>query len=366
MLFFRNDYGQGCIPEIMEYMNTTNGHSFTGYGMDVICQNAKETIKNIFQTTMQISTFQLEERLLTKPSSSLLKPFEAVIACDTGHIATHETGAIEAVGHKVIPVNNYAGKINPSDIRKVFDAHMLSYEHMVYPKMVYISNATEYGTVYTLDELKNIRAVCDELGLYLMMDGARLGVALSTVDYTLNDLANICDVFYIGGTKNGALMGEAVVISNPELKPYFRFVMKQNGAMLAKGWLLGIQFLGLFEHDAFFGYAKQSVVLAQKIQSKLQELGYALFMKSDTNQIFVNVSKEQYQFLSEKIDFEIWEKCDDHYVIRFVTSWHTSEDEVNALITYLEQAVEKKEQYHSRFERQVQPSIPFFLICTLS
>ena len=176
---------------------------------------------------------------------------------------------------------------------------MLSYEHMVYPKMVYISNATEYGTVYTLDELKNIRAVCDELGLYLMMDGARLGVALSTVDYTLNDLA--------------------------------------------KGWLLGIQFLGLFEHDAFFGYAKQSVVLAQEIQSKLQELGYALFMKSDTNQIFVNVSKEQYQFLSEKIDFEIWEKCDDHYVIRFVTSWHTSEDEVNALITYLEQAVEKKE-----------------------
>ena len=210
---------------------------------------------------------------------------------------------------------------------------MLSYEHMVYPKMVYISNATEYGTVYTLDELKNIRTVCDELGLYLMMDGARLGVALSTVDYTLNDLANICDVFYIGGTKNGALMGEAVVISNPELKPYFRFVMKQNGAMLAKG----------FEHDAFFGYAKQSVVLAQKIQSKLQELGYALFMKSDTNQIFVNVSKEQYQFLSENIDFEIWEKCDDHYVIRFVTSWHTSEDEVNALITYLEQAIEKKE-----------------------
>ena len=163
------------------------------------------------------------------------------------------------------------------------------------------------------------------------------------MDNTLNDLANICDVFYIGGTKNGALIGEAVVISNPELKPYFRFVMKQNGAMLAKGWLLGIQFLGLFEHDAFFRYAKQSVLLAQTIQSKLQELGYALFMKSDTNQIFVNVSKEQYQFLSENIDFEIWEKCDDHYVIRFVTSWHTTEDEVHALITYLEQAIEKKE-----------------------
>lgn len=261
MLFFRNDYGQGCIPEIMEYMNTTNGHSFTGYGMDVICQNAKETIKKHIPD-YDVDIHFLVGGTITNQTiiKACLKPFEAVIACDTGHIATHETGAIEAVGHKVIPVNNYAGKINPSDIRKVFDAHMLSYEHMVYPKMVYISNATEYGTVYTLDELKNIRAVCDELGLYLMMDGARLGVALSTVDYTLNDLANICDVFYIGGTKNGALMGEAVVISNPELKPYFRFVMKQNGAMLAKGWLLGIQFLGLFEHDAFFGYAKQSVV----------------------------------------------------------------------------------------------------------
>lgn len=343
MLFFRNDYGQGCIPEIMEYMNTTNGRSFTGYGMDEICQNAKEAIKKHIPD-YDVDVHFLVGGTITNQTiiKACLKPFEAVIACDTGHIATHETGAIEAVGHKVIPVNNYAGKINPADIRKVFDAHMLSYEHMVYPKMVYISNASEYGTVYTLDELKEIRRICDELGLYLMMDGARLGVALATVDYTLNDLANLCDVFYIGGTKNGALIGEAVVITNPALKPYFRFVMKQNGAMLAKGWLLGIQFLGLFEHDAFYSYAKHSVVLAQQIQSKLQKLGYALFMKSDTNQIFVNVTKEQYQFLSEKIDFEIWEKCDDHYVIRFVTSWHTSNEEVEGLCEYLEAAIEKK------------------------
>ena len=344
MLFFRNDYGQGCIPEILEHMNQTNMQSHVGYGEDEICAHAKQLIQSkMVDHTVDvhfISGGTLTNQTVIK---AMLRPFEAVISCDTGHIATHETGAIEDTGHKVITVPNVNGKLTPSLIQKSFDEHMLTYEHLVYPKMVYISNATEYGTVYTLDELKNIREVCDELGLYLMMDGARLGVALSTVDYTLNDLANICDVFYIGGTKNGALMGEAVVISNPELKPYFRFVMKQNGAMLAKGWLLGIQFLGLFEHDAFFGYAKQSVVLAQKIQSKLQELGYALFMKSDTNQIFVNVSKEQYQFLSENIDFEIWEKCDDHYVIRFVTSWHTSEDEVNALITYLEQAIEKKE-----------------------
>lgn len=155
MLFFRNDYGQGCIPEIMEYMNTTNGHSFTGYGMDAICQNAKETIKKHIPD-YDVDIHFLVGGTITNQTiiKACLKPFEAVIACDTGHIATHETGAIEAIGHKVIPVNNYAGKINPSDIRKVFDAHMLSYEHMVYPKMVYISNATEYGTVYTLDELK--------------------------------------------------------------------------------------------------------------------------------------------------------------------------------------------------------------------
>lgn len=345
MLFFRNDYGQGCIPEILEYMNSTNGNSYTGYGMDEICQKAKQYIQS------QISDYDVDIHFLVGGTitnqtiiKACLKPFEAVIACDTGHIATHETGAIEAVGHKVITVNNYAGKINPADIKKEFDEHMLTYEHMVYPKMVYISNATEYGTVYTIEELKEIRQICDELGLYLMMDGARLGVALmSGVDYTLNDLANLCDVFYIGGTKNGALIGEAVIISNPELKPYFRFMMKQNGAMLAKGWLLGIQFLGLFETDAFYTYAKHSIDLAQKIQNTLQDLGYALFMKSDTNQIFVNVTKEQFQYLIDNIDFEIWEKCDDHYVIRFVTSWHTTQEEVDSLCAYLKEAVKRKE-----------------------
>ena len=184
---------------------------------------------------------------------SMLRPFEAVISCDTGHIATHETGAIEATGHKVITVQNVNGKLTPALIQKSFDEHMLTYEHLVYPKMVYISNATEFGTVYTREELIALHEKCQELGLYLYMDGARLGAALmSGVDYSLNDLAAWCDVFYIGGTKNGALMGEAVVIINDSLKPYFRFCMKQNGAMMAKGWLLGIQIAGLFEHDAFY------------------------------------------------------------------------------------------------------------------
>ena len=345
-ILFQCDYNEGAHPKVLERLVQTNMEQTPGYSEDKYCEEAREKIRKACgDDSLAVHFLVGGTQTNVTVINAALRKHQGVLCAVTGHINVHETGAVEACGHKVLGLESPDGKITAAQVAEAYEAHIHndSFEHMVQPKMVYISNATEYGTVYTLDELKNIRTVCDELGLYLMMDGARLGVALSTVDYTLNDLANICDVFYIGGTKNGALMGEAVVISNPELKPYFRFVMKQNGAMLAKGWLLGIQFLGLFEHDAFFGYAKQSVVLAQKIQSKLQELGYALFMKSDTNQIFVNVSKEQYQFLSENIDFEIWEKCDDHYVIRFVTSWHTSEDEVNALITYLEQAIEKKE-----------------------
>ena len=334
MLFFRNDYGQGCIPEIMEYMNTTNGHSFTGYGMDAICQNAKETIKKHIPD-YDVDIHFLVGGTITNQTiiKACLKPFEAVIACDTGHIATHETGAIEAVGHKVIPVNNYAGKINPSDIRKVFDTHMLSYEHMVYPKMVYISNATEYGTVYTLDELKNIRTVCDELGLYLMMDGARLGVALSTVDYTLNDLANICDVFYIGGTKVGALFGEAVVITNPCLKQDFRYCIKQKGGMLAKGRLLGVQFLELFKDGLYFEISKHAIDMAMLLKDGLKEKGYEFFMDSDTNQQFIIVEDAKLQEIRQKYGVTYQERYDEtHSVIRLCTSWATKEKNVKAFL----------------------------------
>ena len=324
MLFFRNDYGQGCIPEIMEYMNTTNGHSFTGYGMDAICQNAKETIKKHIPD-YDVDIHFLVGGTITNQTiiKACLKPFEAVIACDTGHIATHETGAIEAVGHKVIQVNNYAGKINPSDIRKVFDAHMLSYEHMVYPKMVYISNATEYGTVYTLDELKNIRAVCDELGLYLMMDGARLGVALSTVDYTLNDLANICDVFYIGGTKVGALFGEAVVITNPCLKQDFRYCIKQKG----------VQFLELFKDGLYFEISKHAIDMAMLLKDGLKEKGYEFFMDSNTNQQFIIVEDAKLQEIRQKYGVTYQERYDEtHSVIRLCTSWATKEENVKAFL----------------------------------
>ena len=333
MLFFRNDYGQGCIPEILKLLQDINDCNIDGYGMDDYCFKARDLIKSkmpdVDVDVHFISGGTLANQTMIKHS---LRPYEAVIACDSGHISIHETGSIEATGHKVIELPNVNGKITATAIRKCFNEHMLTYEHLVYPKMVYISNATEYGTVYTREEFEELRAICDELNLYLMMDGARLGNALmSNVDYTLNDLAKWCDIFYIGGTKNGALLGEAVVITNPELKPYFRFNLKQNGAMMAKGWILGVQFLGLFENDAFYENARKANALASKIQDQLIELKYPLLMKSETNQIFPIVTNKQYEYLKEEVDFEIWSELPNGYAIRFVTSWHTTDEEIQHL-----------------------------------
>lgn len=345
MLSFRSDYTTGCIPEILDLMNQTNNDYHIGYGEDEICDHAKALIQSKM-TDHNVDVHFISGGTLTNQTviKAMLRPFEAVISCDTGHIATHETGAIEATGHKVITVSNVNGKITPALIQKSFDEHMLTYEHLVYPRMVYLSNATEFGTVYTREELEAIHTKCKELGLYLYMDGARLGSALmSGVDYSLNDIANWCDVFYIGGTKNGALMGEAVIIVNDDLKPYFRFCMKQNGAMMAKGWLLGIQFVGLFEKDAFYSTAKHANEMAAQIQDALFELKYPFLMKSDTNQIFPVVSEQEYLFLKEKVDFELWENREEDKVIRFVTSWSTKQEQVDALITLLKQAKELSE-----------------------
>ncbi len=333
MLFFRNDYGQGCIPEILDLLIKTNDENNTGYGLDSYTQKAIALIK-AEMPEVDVDVHFITGGTLTNQTiiKHVLRPYEACIACDSGHISTHETGSIEAVGHKVIEVGNSNGKILPNQIRKCFEQHMLTYEHMVYPKLVYISNSTEFGTVYTREEFEQIHQVCKELGLYLMMDGARLSQALmSDVDYTLNDIAKWCDIFYIGGTKNGTLFGEAVVISNPQLKPFFRFNLKQNGGMMAKGWLLGIQFIGLFENGKFYENGKHANTQAKKIQDQLIELKYPLLMKSDTNQIFPVVNKAQFEYLKKEVDFEIWEEREDCTVIRLVTSWHTSEIDIQSL-----------------------------------
>ncbi|MGM9947248.1 threonine aldolase family protein [Floccifex sp.] len=341
MLFFRNDYGQGCIQDILDLLQKINLENVTGYGMDPYCTKAKQMIQS-YIPDLEVDIHFLVGGTITNQTiiKHILKPFEAVLACDSGHVSTHETGSIEATGHKVIMLPNNNGKLTPEVIKKCFNEHMLTYEHMVYPKLVYISNATEFGTVYTKKELMELRNICDELGLYLMMDGARLGQALTSnvCDYDLNDIAKWCDVFYIGGTKNGALMGEAVVITNPSLKPYFRFNMKQNGAMMAKGWLLGVQFIGLFTNDNYFTCGKHANKMSKMIQDELVSLKYPLFMKSDTNQVFPVVSEKQFQYLSQDIDFEVWDKREDMLIIRFVTSWCTKQEDVDILIQKLQEA----------------------------
>ncbi|MGN1276795.1 MAG: threonine aldolase family protein [Floccifex sp.] len=341
MLFFRNDYGQGCIQDILDILQKINLENVTGYGMDPYCTQAKQMIQSHIPD-LDVDIHFIVGGTITNQTiiKHILRPFEAVLACDSGHVSTHETGSIEATGHKVIMLPNNNGKLTPEVIKNCFNEHMLTYEHMVYPKLVYISNATEFGTVYTRKELMELRNICDELGLYLMMDGARLGQALtsSVCDYDLNDIAKWCDVFYIGGTKNGALMGEAVVITNPLLKPYFRFNMKQNGAMMAKGWLLGVQFIGLFTNDNYFTCGKHANEMSKMIQDELVSLKYPLFMKSDTNQVFPVVSEKQFQYLLQDIDFEVWDKREDMLIIRFVTSWCTKQEDVDALIQKLQEA----------------------------
>lgn len=340
MLFFRNDYGQGCVAPILELLKQTNDESFPGYGTDQYTQKAKEML------CAKMPSHSVEIHFLVGGTMAnltslrhMLRPWEAIIAPDTGHINTHETGSIEATGHKIIPVPNASGKLTAASVRKACEAHKLNESHMVKPRAVYISNATELGTVYTRQELQELRAVCSEYDLYLFMDGARLGNALeSGVDYTLDDLPHWMDAFTIGATKNGALFGEALVITNDSVKPYFRYTEKMSGAMLAKGWLLGLQFIGLFEDDLWFRNARHANELAVRIQDKAQQLGYPLLMHSDTNQIFLVLSCEEFDYLSSRVDFEIWEKWQDQIIARFVTSWHTQQEEADYLCVYLEEA----------------------------
>lgn len=269
--------------------------------------------------------------------ASILRPHQGVIAADTGHINVHETGAIEATGHKVLPLPSENGKIQAEQIWQAWHAHWTneSHEHLVQPGMVYISFPTEYGTLYTKEELTAIYRVCRECHLPLFIDGARLGYGLMSPknDVTLQDLAALCDVFYIGGTKCGALFGEAVVITDPQLARDFRYMIKQHGGMLAKGRLLGIQFDTLFTDDLYWKLAKQANRLALRIRKAFLEKGYPLLMDSWTNQQFPVLPDEVADRLSEQFAFEVWERIDEtHCAVRFCTSWATTEAQVDALV----------------------------------
>jgi threonine aldolase len=264
---------------------------------------------------------------------AILKPYESVIAATTGHIFVHEAGAIEATGHKINVVNTPDGKLTADLVRQVVAQH--TDEHMVKPRAVYVSNSTELGTVYTRADLESLASVCREKNLAFFLDGARLGAALvsSASDLTLADLSKLVDVLYIGGTKNGALLGEAIVINQPLLQTDFRFHIKQRGGLLAKGSLLGAQFVALFSGDLYFELARHANAMAQMLAGGLKSLGYTFFAEPVTNMIFPILPNPLIQFLQDRYDFYVWCQTDeDHSAIRLVTSWATPAERVEAFL----------------------------------
>ncbi len=341
-LFFASDYMEGAHPRILERLVQTNLEKTPGYGTDHYCESAREKIRAAC-CAPDAEVFFLSGGTQTNSMivKYLLRPYQGVIAAKTGHIQGHEAGAIESGGHKVLTIPEYNGKLRATDIRKVAEGYLQddNRDHIVMPGMVYISQSTESGTLYTLQELEEIRAVCREFDLYLYLDGARLayGLACPGNDVTLQDLARLCDVFYIGGTKCGALYGEAVVIPQPGLIPHFFTLMKQHGALLAKGRILGIQFDTLFTDDLYLQVGGAAVAYADAIREKLQQKGLPLCYGSPTNQVFVRLTDAQRQKLEEKVAVSFWEKPDeDHTVIRLATSWATAEEDVQKLLAVLD------------------------------
>lgn len=337
MLLFHNDYNEICHPRILQRMQESASLQMPGYGLDTACQRAADLIRK------QCCNDDLDVHFLVGGTqtnltviASALRPYQAVIGAETAHINVHETGAVEATGHKVIGIPSNDGKITADQIEGIVTAQRLSpdAEHIAQPKMVYLSNPTELGTIYTLCELEAISQYCRNNGLYLFIDGARLGYGLVAADNDINlsDLARLCDVFYIGGTKVGTMFGEAVVISNPYIKEDFRYLIKQRGGMLAKGWLLGIQFETLFNNDLYFRISEHAVRLADQIRVVLRELGYSLYVPGTTNQIFVALPNELLSKLDSAFTYAAWEKLDsENTVVRFCTSWATKADSVDAL-----------------------------------
>lgn len=334
MYSFMNDYSEGAHPRILQALLETNLEQAIGYGLDQFTSEAVQLIKEkIGRQDVDIHLIPGGTQTNLIAISAFLRPHEAVIAPLTGHVEVHETGAIEATGHKIITKEGREGKLSPADIIEAVEFHCD--EHMVKPKLVYISNSTEVGSIYTKAELTALGKVCREHNLLLFMDGARLGSALTSTknDLTLIEIASLVDAFYIGGTKNGALIGEALVIITDSLKEDFRYHIKQKGALLAKGRLLGIQFRELFRDNLFFELAEHANLMAAKIQDALVALGCPLLLHSPSNQLFPIMPNQVIAELAKDYSFEIQRKADEnHSLIRLVTSWATQESAVDEFI----------------------------------
>ena len=342
MIYFHNDYSEGCHPKVLERLTATNFEQTPGSGEDAYCFQAAQCIRKLCENDDLAVHFLVggTQANLTVIAAAL-RPHQAALGPVSAHINVHETGAVEATGHKVLSVPSTDGKITAEQVRNIVLSHRASasFEHEAQPKLVYISNPTELGTLYTLPELEALSAACKELGLYLFLDGARLGYGMAAADndVTMPDLARLCDVFYIGGTKVGALFGEAVVISNPAINEDFRYLIKQHGGMLAKGRLLGIQFLALMEDDLYFKLGAHAVKLADRIRETFSKLGVSYLVPGTTNQLFPILPDKLLDELAKNFMFTEMERVDDnHRAVRFCTSWASTAENVEALCNELE------------------------------
>ena len=340
---FKNDYSEGAHPAILEAINRTNFEQHEGYGEDHFCGMAVDLIREkVDDPHADIHFVPSGTHANSIIIGAMLKPYESVIAAETGHINVHEAGAIENRGHKVTIAENEDGKLSCESIQKVLDTH--EDEHMVLPRLVYLSNTTETGMIYTHQELKTISQFCRANDLFLFLDGARIGCALTAPgnDLTLGLVNNYVDVFYIGGTKNGAFMGEAVVIRNDRFKKNFRYHLKQNGALVSKSRLFGLQFIELFKSDLYFTLATHANKMAETLSTGIREQGFKFLNSSVTNQIFPVLPNTVIDRLEKKFGFYVWSRVDDtHSAVRLVTSWATHEHAVRQFVLELEKAVNK-------------------------
>lgn len=344
LIHFENDYSTGAHPNVIRMLTESNSERTSVYGEDMYCEKAAEKIKTLCHARHPAVHFFTGGTVVNVTLlSAALRPFQGVIASSVAHIHTHETGAMEAHGHKILPLPSTDGKITAAQIRSVFDAHYTdpNHEHTVQPAIVSLANPTEYGAIYTLDELTAVSNVCRKCGLYLYVDGARLGYALMAEnnDITLADMAALCDAFTIGGTKHGAVMGEALVITNNTLKKDFRYAIKQNGALLAKSRFLGLNFLALLENDIYFKTSEKANRMAMRLRDGLAAMGYTFLLDSPTNQQFPIVSDRVISLLSEKYVFSYMHRVSETAsCIRICTDWATEEKDIDELLADFKKA----------------------------
>lgn len=342
MILFESDYTEGAHPEVLKRLAETNLEQLSGYGNDKYAESAKEKIRAACHCP-DADIFFLVGGTQTNQTviDAMLQNYEGVIAADTGHVSVHEAGAIEYTGHKVLPIPHVNGKLEAKAVRRYLELFYAdgNHEHMVFPGMVYISHPTEFGTLYTKQELKALSQVCREYQLPLYLDGARLGYGLMScdTDVTLPDVAECCDVFYIGGTKVGALCGEAVVFTKHNMPKHFLTTVKQHGALLAKGRLLSIQFDALFTDDLYLKISRHAIEMAELLKQGIAEKGYQFLLDSPTNQQLVILDNETMRELAKSVSFSFWEIVDeDHTAVRFATSWATKEEDVRELLRLLD------------------------------